>query len=230
MRNRSGFTLIELLIVVATLALLTLIGISTAKLQLAKGYDSRRKTDIYQIQQALEEYEKDHDCYPSQEDLDCDPGEGLKPYLSKIPCDPQTKLSYLYYPQTGKTCAKWYWVFSNLGNQGDSIIDSLGCQYGCGPDSDSATFQYYAKSPNAPDPVSLDFSPTSAPVATSTPEPTLSPLNPDGDSRFGCKYIEGTPQCIQIYWDPSISNWECNPNYSSSFCGGVNCEENLCTR
>ena len=81
-------TLVELLIVVSIIILLVLIAIAFFRGQLFKGLDAKRKADINRIKVAIEEYEKDHDCYPPPQIVVCDPGTGLSPYLDKIPCDP----------------------------------------------------------------------------------------------------------------------------------------------
>jgi len=64
MRKEFGATLTELMVVVAIIAFLALLAFWALRTQVFKGFDSRRKTDIYQIKVAVEEYEKDHDCYP----------------------------------------------------------------------------------------------------------------------------------------------------------------------
>jgi len=57
-RRSRGLTLTELLIVVAILMMLALLSYLASRSQIFKGYDARRKTDIYQIKVAVEEYEK----------------------------------------------------------------------------------------------------------------------------------------------------------------------------
>lgn len=104
--------------------------------QIYKAKDAKRKADINRIQQAVEEYEKDHDCYPPPELLVCDPGFGLKPYLNKIPCDPVTGESYPYEVDND-VCASWYRSFSDLYIGGSPV----------GPDG---AYKYSATSPNAP--------------------------------------------------------------------------------
>ena len=101
-RKNSGFTLVELVIVLAIIAILAVIALLYLRGQLFKGNDARRKGDLNRISLALEEYEKDHNCYPptsqpgSELLMECDPGTGLEPYLSKIPCDPVRLSSYYY--------------------------------------------------------------------------------------------------------------------------------------
>lgn len=143
MRKVSGVTLTELMIVVVIIAALALLAFWALRNQVFKGFDSRRKTDIYQIKVAVEEYEKDHDCYPLPQLMVCDPGIGLRPYLQKIPCDPRTGASY-YYDHQDSSCPKWYRLYTTLENLKDP--DYLN---GIGP---NGIYSYYTGSPNAPYP------------------------------------------------------------------------------
>lgn len=140
-KRQKGFTLTELVIVLALIAFLVLIVIMLARRHLLKGNDARRKGDIKTIQVAVEEYEKDNDCYPLPQLVTCDPGDGLLPYLSTVPCDPITKASYYYdYENTG--CPQWYRIYAKLENEIDEEAFSA-----CGPEG---AYNYYAASPNAP--------------------------------------------------------------------------------
>lgn len=148
-----GFTLIELLVVSSILIILSLLLFLVYQHQIGRAYDSKRKSDVYDIKIALEEYEKDHNCYPDF--ISCEGGyaDDLQPYLQKIPCDPETKKSYVYYPDpSSSSCHKWYWIFSNLDDDSDPKIDDLGCTNGCGPTESETDYDYYASSSNAPDP------------------------------------------------------------------------------
>ncbi len=152
--KNKGVSLTEILIVVAILAILGVLGFWAWKTQVFKGYDSRRKTDIYQIKVAIEEYEKDHDCYPPPEKVNCKlpisaPGTGLRPYMDKIPCDPVTKESY-YYDYDSLPCPKWYRLYAYLENSADEdIFGSIG---------PGGTYNYYSGSPNAPEPGAISTS------------------------------------------------------------------------
>ena len=139
--NNKGLSFVELLIVVSIIAILVLLAISYFRSQILKGRDAKRKADINRIQIAVEEYEKDHNCYPPPELLICDPGTGLKPYLDKIPCDPETGNDYVYDLGQG-SCPRWYRIFTNLEYSGDTSIT-----LGVGPDGD---YNYVAGSPDAP--------------------------------------------------------------------------------
>lgn len=143
---RSGFTLVEVLIVVSIVAFLAGISLYLLSSQVFKGTDAKRKSDINRIQIAIEEYEKDKDCYPTPEIVTCSPDTGLRPYLDKIPCDPKTKSSY-YFENDGNICPRWYRIYTKLENKQDPYITKIGCTNGCGPNS---LYNYYVSSPNAP--------------------------------------------------------------------------------
>jgi|WetSurSiteA1Bulk_404760.scaffolds.fasta_scaffold03841_5 general secretion pathway protein G len=198
---RRGFTLIELLIVIAIIGLLAVLGIWAYKNQLLKARDAQRKSDMKKIQVAVEEYEKDHDCYPSIDMVVCDPGDGLQPYLQKIPCDPLTGESYYYEPE-GKTCAGWYRLYGLLDYSGDaSIIEEIG---------PGGAYNYYVSSPNAP----------IIAVATPTPRPTAVPTagpTPPETVYFGC--VDHV--CVQL-----SSQHQCSPNYSWGY--PVSCRDGDC--
>ncbi len=139
--NSAGLTLVELVIVVVIIAILVLIAIAYFRGQLFKGNDAKRKSDIARIKIAVEEYEKDYNCYPPPELMTCNPGTGLRPYLEKIPCDPDTHASYVYV-YDDKPCPSWYKIFSDLENESDDAATP-----GIGPGS---AFNYVSGSPNAP--------------------------------------------------------------------------------
>jgi type II secretory pathway pseudopilin PulG len=139
MDNKRGVTLVELLVVVGIIVALAIISMWFLRNQILKGRDAKRKGDIHKIQLALEEYEKDNDCYPLSELASCNPGTGLTPYLSHIECDPTTKTSYFYEPEN-EICPSWYRIYANLENQQDEDINNPG-----------GTFNFYTGSPNAPE-------------------------------------------------------------------------------
>src|SRR3989304_5405863 len=103
---QQGLTLIELIIVITLIGILVIIGITYFRTQAFKGNDARRKSDIRRLQVAVEEYEKDKDCYPLSIP-GCSPGTDFRPYINKIPCDPVNGISYHYEPQES-ACPTWY--------------------------------------------------------------------------------------------------------------------------
>lgn len=141
---RKGLTLIEILIVLVIIIILVLIMLFFWRKQLFKSNDAKRKSDIEMLTVAIEEYEKDHNCYPhpTTVNLDCKPGDGLSDYIAKIPCDPVTGASYYYDYDLSSTCPKWFRLSAKLEDESDSAAQDY-----CGP---SGSFNYYQSSPNAP--------------------------------------------------------------------------------
>jgi len=95
---KKGFTLIELLVVITIMAIL--IGFAAVNYQktVQLGRDSKRKSDIEQIRQALETYRSERGYYPSTS------GGGLNTlvptYINTLPTDPKSG-SYVYVPASG---------------------------------------------------------------------------------------------------------------------------------
>jgi prepilin-type N-terminal cleavage/methylation domain-containing protein len=80
MKKQKGFTLIELLVVIAIIGLLSTIVMVSLNTARRKARDTRRKTDISQIQKGLAMYYDKYGVYPSEDCCDssigscCDPG------------------------------------------------------------------------------------------------------------------------------------------------------------
>lgn len=139
--SERGLTLVELIIVVSIIIILILIIIAFFRGQIFKGNDAKRKSDLMRIKIALEEYEKDNDCYPLPQFVTCNPGTGLTPYLNKIACDPTTHASY-FYEYENDSCPKWYRIYTKLDNTTDPSFKGW-----VGPKS---SFNYFTSSANAP--------------------------------------------------------------------------------
>lgn len=205
-KKSEGMTLVEILIMVGIISILIILAVAFLKNKIFKAIDAKRKSDIARIQVAVEEYEKDHDCYPPPELVVCSPGTGLQSYLNKIPCDPSTKASY-YYEYQDSACPRWYRIYTILDDSTDSDISKKGCSYGCGS---NYVYNYYSSSPNAPKP------PAGSPP---TPTPSASPGgggDGNGSGFYGCK----AGVCTPIGWDPTRPGPECDPNYQNSTCYG----------
>lgn len=141
-RLRGGFTLIELLVALSVLGILMLVLLFTYPTQLAKSKDTKRKSDLVKLQQALEDYLSDNICYP--ENLNC--GQNFSPYLSSVPCDPVNSGVHIYFYSVSQEsdCKKWYKIFTSLENKNDPVIEKIGCSpTTCGP------FNYVVSSSNA---------------------------------------------------------------------------------
>lgn len=97
--GRSGFTLLELLTVIAIMGLLSsavFVGVSR---QIKKSHDAKRKTDVHELQVALESYFVDNQKYPVSLPATGQPlasADGQTIYLNKMPADPLTRDPYLY--------------------------------------------------------------------------------------------------------------------------------------
>ena len=97
-RKNKGFTLIELLVVVAILGLLaTIVAVSLTSAR-ARARDSRRVSDIRQIELALELYYAAHQQYPisaTSSAFQTLIDEGFL-NMSSVPTDPSTGNPYCY--------------------------------------------------------------------------------------------------------------------------------------
>ena len=97
--NRKGFTLLELLTVISIVGMLSVVGFSNIFRQTKKSYDAKRKTDIHELQVALELYFTDNQKYPVSlpaKGLPLTSPDGQTIYLSRMPADPLTRDPYLY--------------------------------------------------------------------------------------------------------------------------------------
>ncbi len=194
-KKNGGFTLTELLVVVGMIAFLAVLILIYLRNQVYKARDAKRKADMHLIQTAVEEYEKDRDCYPPENNVKCSPGNGLNPYLSKIPCDPISGKSYPYEPGGPTSCYNWYRMYALLDNEEAAIAGPGGVNY-----------DYYVSSPNAPTPV-----PAVAPTPTpgSIPTPT-----PGGNGQYwgcfsgSCLLLSGPPYCSPKFGSGTCY-WQC---------------------
>ena len=133
MKKQVGFTLIEMILVIGVIAIL--VGFVIATLdpfsQFQKGQDSRRKSDLSQIQKALEQYYQDHDQYPPSsgnsgansyeiEDTSTSPATDIpwggttavwQKYIEVLPKDPDPTKTYIYVTDA---TFQTYWIYASL--------------------------------------------------------------------------------------------------------------------
>lgn len=121
---RLGFTLIELLIVIAIIGILSSLLLSNFVGVRQRARDGARKSDLRQIQTALELYRSDQGTYPSALPSCMDSFiDGADPpviYMQKIPCDPSTNTSYIY---SFDSVTSKYSLIACLENGNDSQKD-----------------------------------------------------------------------------------------------------------
>jgi prepilin-type N-terminal cleavage/methylation domain-containing protein len=136
----AGFTLVELIIVIAILGVLAVsaIAILNPFAQFQKGNDVRRKSDLAQIQRALESFYQDYGFYPTGNGntgyrmnyidkttlvaVTVSWGSAWQPYINVVPQDPSATKKYIYY-STGQS----YYIYASL-DRGSS--DSQACNGG----------------------------------------------------------------------------------------------------
>ena len=102
---KNGFTLIELLVVVAIIGVLSSVVLASLNSARIKARDARRKSDIHQIQLALNLYYSDNGRYPQAAgcayDVNCYTYStaganwipALSSYIAQIPIDPINNIS-----------------------------------------------------------------------------------------------------------------------------------------
>ena len=131
-----GLTLIELVVAIGILGIFAsfLFAAVNPLEQFKKASDSGRKSDLAQIQRAIESFNQDHGKYPdstSSYKIDSDPGVGIvevewggtfAPYIDVLPKD-AAKRSYVYY-STGQA----YYLYASLerGNKDTQVCKADG--------------------------------------------------------------------------------------------------------
>ena len=121
---KQGFTLIELLIVIAIIGIMVAFILPNLAGARERARDSRRKTDLNSVQQALRMYYNDNQVFPGSLSW----GHALQSgtgtlYMSILPLDPSstsTTSTYYVYNSDSKT----YYIVSQLENISDPDIAS----------------------------------------------------------------------------------------------------------
>jgi general secretion pathway protein G len=131
---RSGFTLIEVILAIALIAVLSVLALYAINPfeQLGKANDSKKKSDLAQIQRALELYYNDFGAYPSSSgnftilvnSAEVAWGGSWQPYMVKLPADPSGK-KYIYYSPPSSN-GQTYYLYASLqrGNKDQQTCNS----------------------------------------------------------------------------------------------------------
>ena len=159
-KSGAGFTLVELLIVIAIIGIIAT-GLVIAVNPLAsiqKAQDTKRKSDLSQIQKALEAYYNDIGNYPPNfgetdyrikglNDNVVAWGDPWSPYMSTLPKDPNSSKKYVY-----DSTEQAYYIYASLDRAAN---DSQACKSGgakCdnvpGSETCGAVCNYGVSSPN----------------------------------------------------------------------------------
>ncbi|MBI4067286.1 prepilin-type N-terminal cleavage/methylation domain-containing protein [Candidatus Gottesmanbacteria bacterium] len=138
--RQAGFTIMELMIAVTIVSIIAVSFYSANLLtQLKKGRDSRRKQEMTTVVKVLEDYYNDKNAYPtvvpsssgSIDGLGCKSNpQGLQPYMSQIPCDPQYP-SHTYLYTTDDPTAQQIRIYAIMEYPKDPDVMNNACSIGC---------------------------------------------------------------------------------------------------
>ena len=135
--NKKGFTLIELLVVIAIIGLLSTLAVVALGQARVKARDSKRLSDLKQLQTALELYYTDNNAYPTGTSGILGTGDSYKclgssgfssscasgtTYMGQVPSDPQTG-TYTYNAEG--TPATSYTIAAHLEGTVNGLHDNI---------------------------------------------------------------------------------------------------------
>jgi general secretion pathway protein G len=136
MQKTNGFTLIELLVVIAIIGSLSALLLPNYMGARERARDSQRKSDLKQIQKALEMYKQDQTTaqYPTDDSFLSSVGSCWSSgvgctgniYMRKVPGDPNRSPSKYFYTRDGSDSLK-YTLCACLENKADSDAASGNC-------------------------------------------------------------------------------------------------------
>lgn len=139
-KKQGGFTMIELLVVIVILGILSVIGLGSFSSSQMKARDSKRKTDLRTMGDALELYYNDNGRFPDSDSSGgimgcgaaaaeaCVPGQIWQnttngtTYMVQMPQDPSGGKYYYMTSLTGT----YYQIYARLENERDRDIPKDG--------------------------------------------------------------------------------------------------------
>lgn len=118
----KGVTLVELLVVTGMIAAIIsgLVLLLNPVQKMAQTNDAKRKSDLAQLQRALEIYYQDYGRYPASTSSyrisGANWGASWAQYMARMPADPKSGRTYVYYNPNSGACAngQCYYVFAAL--------------------------------------------------------------------------------------------------------------------
>lgn len=126
--------MIELMLVVLVMAILGVLLFTNYWLQQEKARDIKRKVELEELRKVLINYEVDKGSFPAVGLVVCG-SEALRPYIKKVPCEPDGTSFYYETPALDKFIA-----YTVLEWKSDPVIRAKGCLVGCGP---NYAYNYY---------------------------------------------------------------------------------------
>lgn len=152
---QKGFTLIELILITGLIGVLMtgIIVFLNPLAQVNKTYDARRKSDLAQVQKALELYYQDNGRYPPVSSgyriNNLNWGSAWTPYMTALPTDPNAPTrTYVY---NASADGQSYWLYANLSRGADDPQACAGgnnCPYAPGTASCGGVCNFGLSSPN----------------------------------------------------------------------------------
>lgn len=154
--KKTGFTLIELIVVIAILGILATIGLTSFRASQIKSRDAKRKSDLEQVQRALEIYMNDVGHYPNSTTeggiidsflwgAEFSDAKGTM-YMKELPKDSNSSSEYCYKSVAVPAVATSYKLYAKLENSQDPACLGGNCATarGCG----TGTYNYGVSSSN----------------------------------------------------------------------------------